>query len=296
MIPQYQICRKMKTKANRRTALLSSHKDAVAKELLIGTGTSITVSPFQAGRLRALGIWFDDLGKKEGPVAEIRPHGLLSHRVTLSFGNYSQGVINQIAKATEDTLKLARTLVRCAAKSSKLNVIGQSLDDWTVHDGNFKIVAYCRFKEAEAATEEAAIDTCHNVVIPLMAAMTELIGHNPIDSPLNTEEPDFEGERILSVFERRERSPRNRLACLRIHGNACIGCGLTPESVYGTSAGAIIEVHHLEPLSLIEEPRLYDPATDLIPLCPNCHRAVHTEKPRPMTLEKLRDCLEKAVG
>ena len=285
----------MKTKANRRTTLLSSYKKTIANELSIGTGTSITVSLFKDGRRQALRIWFDDLGKKEGPVTEIRPHGFLSHRVTLSFGNYSQGIINQIAGAAEEAEKLARTLVRCAAYVSELEVKDQSLDDWTVRDGTFKIVADCRYKETEASTENAAIDTCRNVVIPLMAAMSELIGYDSVNDPIETAKPDFEGELVPSVIKRRERSPRNRLACLRIHGHTCKGCGLEPKSVYG-SAGGIIEVHHLEPLSLIKKPRLYDPATDLIPLCPNCHRAVHTEKPRPMTLEKLRDCLEKAGG
>ena len=226
---------------------------------------------------------------------EMKPYGILSHRVTLSFGNYSQRIIDQIGTASEDSKKLARTLVRCASEVSKLELMGQSLDDWTVRDGTFKIVADYRHQDARASTEEAVLDTCRNVAIPLMAAMTELIGHNPVNSPQSTAEPEFEGALVPSVIIRRERSPRNRLACLRIHGHACKGCGLEPESVYG-SAGGIIEVHHLEPLSLIEDPRLYDPATDLIPLCPNCHRAVHTQKPYPLTLEELRDRMEEASG
>ena len=39
-------------------------------------------------------------------------------------------------------------------------------------------------------------------------------------------------------------------------------------------------------LSVVEE---YDPATDLIPLCPNCHRAVHTRRPVPWTPANLAD-------
>ena len=275
--------------------MLDRHKDIIAAELFDGTGAAIAVRPFTIDRRQALRIWFHDLGEKAGPVAEMKPRGLLAHRVTLSFGAYSQEVINQIAGAAEEAEKLARTLVRCAAEVSDLKVTGQSLDDWAVRDGTFEIIAECRYAEAEAKTEEAVVATCSKVIIPLMAAMTELIGYDSVDDPIETAEPEVEGELVPSVIRRRERSPRNRLACLRIHGRACKGCGLEPESVYG-SAGAIIQVHHLEPLSLIEEPRLYDPATDLVPLCPNCHRAVHTQKPYPLTLEELRDCMEAAGG
>ena len=275
--------------------MLDLHKNVIESELNDGTGAEISVKPFKVERRQALKIWFYDLGEKVGPVAEIKRDGILSHRVTLSFGAFSQEVIDQIADATEEAEKLARTLVRCAAEASDLAVTGQSLDDWTVRDGTFKIIADCRYQEAEAATEEAAINTCRSVVIPLMAAMTELIGYDSVDDPIETEAPEIEGALVPSVIIRRERSPRNRLACLRIHGHACKGCGLEPESVYG-SAGGIIQVHHLEPLSLVEEPRLYDPATDLIPLCPNCHRAVHTQKPYPLTLEELRDRMDEASG
>ena len=275
--------------------MLDQHKDIIAAELFEGTGASIAVKPFKVDRRQALKIWLHDLGEKAGPVVEMKRGGILSHRVTLSFGAFSQDVINQIAGAAEEAEKLARTLVRCAAEASDLAVTGQSLDDWTVRDGAFEIVADCRHEDSRAATEEAVLDTCRSVVIPLMAAMTELIGYDSVDDPIETEAPEIEGALVPSVIIRRERSPRNRLACLRIHGHACKGCGLEPESVYG-SAGGIIQVHHLEPLSLVEEPRLYDPATDLIPLCPNCHRAVHTQKPYPLTLEELRDRMEEASG
>ena len=275
--------------------MLDLHKNVIESELNDGAGAKIDVKPFKVERRQALKIWFHDLGEKMGPVAEMKRDGILSHRVTLSFGTFSQEIIDQIAGATEEAEKLARTLVRCAAEASDLSVPGQSLDDWTVRDGTFKIVADCRYQEAEAATEDAAIETCRNVVIPLMAAMTELIGYDSIDDPIETEEPDVEGALMPSIITRRERSPRNRLACLRIHGHVCKGCGLEPGTVYG-SAGGIIEVHHLEPLSLKEQPQLYNPETDLVPLCPNCHRAVHTQKPHPLTLEELRDRMDEASG
>ena len=100
--------------------------------------------------------------------------------------------------------------------------------------------------------------------------------------------------RVLeSVVKRRERNPRNRVLCIRLKGERCAGCGLEPRKSYG-SAGAIIEVHHLEPLSLLQAPRPYDPAFDLVPLCPNCHRAVHTRRPVPLSLAELTATREAA--
>jgi 5-methylcytosine-specific restriction protein A len=47
-------------------------------------------------------------------------------------------------------------------------------------------------------------------------------------------------------------------------------------------------VHHLEPVASLDVPRVYNPATDLIPLCPNCHRAVHSRAPVPYQPEELK--------
>ena len=68
-------------------------------------------------------------------------------------------------------------------------------------------------------------------------------------------------------------------SCLSIHGEICSVCGLNPKSVYGEVINSIIEVHHIEPLSEVAEARAYNPRTDLIPLCPNCHRAIHKRRP-----------------
>jgi 5-methylcytosine-specific restriction protein A len=121
--------------------------------------------------------------------------------------------------------------------------------------------------------------------------MAELIGYDSIEDVANPYAPEAEGAILQSVVLRRERNPRNRLLCLRIHGNCCKACRLKPGSVYG-EAGSIIEVHHLEPLANLSVPRTYDPQTHLVPLCPNCHRAVHTRRPVPYTLAELQSFME----
>jgi len=140
------------------------------------------------------------------------------------------------------------------------------------------------------AGAEAVARTAGNVMVPLMASMAELIGYDPAEDVVG----DIEGSIIEETIRRRERSPRNRLLCLSIHGHRCAACGFVPDGVYGDARG-IMEVHHLEPLGLAELPRKYDPRTDLVPLCPNCHRAIHTRRPVPYTLEELKEVIRRAT-
>ena len=46
----------------------------------------------------------------------------------------------------------------------------------------------------------------------------------------------------------------------------------------------------IEPLADLDQPRAYDPSTDLIPLCPNCHRAIHRQTPT-LSPDELRELL-----
>jgi 5-methylcytosine-specific restriction endonuclease McrA len=94
-------------------------------------------------------------------------------------------------------------------------------------------------------------------------------------------------EGSLTRVERdvRERSPEARNQCLAIHGYTCQCCGFNFEEVFGEAGKGIIDVHHLVPLS--EGERDTDPRTDMMPICPNCHRMMHRREP-PYRVEELR--------
>ena len=49
------------------------------------------------------------------------------------------------------------------------------------------------------------------------------------------------------------------------------------ENTYGPEFKDIIEVHHIVPISEIGEKYVVDPVRDLIPICPNCHAAIHSK-------------------
>ncbi|MBK6616954.1 MAG: HNH endonuclease [Nitrosomonas sp.] len=279
--------------------MIAAKKKLILRELEEGTGAAIAATVDHSGLRTGLRIWFSDLDERHGPVADIHPYGLRGHRVELTFGDYSGAVLGQIRNASPEDVQLARALVASIREDIRIEVSGQDLPeqrlfDWDVADGTFKMTATIR-DQVKPLEDAALIDICHDVIVPMMAAMAELIGYDVIEEPEHGEESAFEGAILQSVVKRRERNPRNRLLCIRIHGEKCAACGEAPLLKYGV-AGSIIEVHHLEPLASLAAPRSYDPRTDLVPLCPSCHRAIHTRRPVPFGIEELRAMIEASRG
>lgn len=86
----------------------------------------------------------------------------------------------------------------------------------------------------------------------------------------------IEGSARSFVATRYERNRKAREICLAYHGKSCKVCGMNFEQFYGKEFADIIEVHHIVPVSEIAESYIVDPINDLIPLCPNCHTAIHS--------------------
>lgn len=263
-----------------------SRIDLLRSVLELGIGTGIVVETDSSGLRTGLRSYFVGLTQNQGPVCTITPSGLKRHNVTLRFGRFPNACIAQMQAAADERKLVARALVQQLAQANELTMFPQqSSNTWSVTGADFSIEVVVRNVQ-DPSSAEAVERTARSVMVPLMAAMAELIGYDEDEDVTG----ETEGDIILAVIRRRERSPRNRLLCLSIHGHRCSACGLAPREIYA-DAGEIIEVHHLEPLGLIEEPRVYDPRADLVPLCPNCHRAIHTRRPVPYTLEELREML-----
>jgi len=269
--------------------MLTTRQDLIVRELEQGTGATIGVAINHGGLRSGMQIWFDDLGPRNGPVAEMRPHGLKSHHVRLTFGDFAGGIIRQIREASAEDRQLASALVATIYPGSLVEIRGQNLDEWMVTDGSFQMDVTIRH-EGRPDTDLAISLTCRDVVVPIMAAMAELIGYDVIEDQVVDDVPTYEGAIRPTLIRRRERNPRNRLLCIRRHGEICLACGLEPLKKYGET-GSIIEVHHLEPLANLASPKPYDPATDLAPLCPNCHRVAHTRRPVPWSIAEIKTML-----
>jgi hypothetical protein len=101
----------------------------------------------------------------------------------------------------------------------------------------------------------------------------------------------WEGDRSRALHERIERDRRARDECLRLRGNGCAVCGLRLRDRYTGLSREVIEVHHLRPVAMSAGVYQVNPAIDLIPVCPNCHRVIHTTIP-PMSAEQARTMLK----
>lgn len=100
-----------------------------------------------------------------------------------------------------------------------------------------------------------------------------------------------EGAKTQIWVNRYERRPVNRTACISAHGCYCHICGFRFDSRYGIIGNGFIEVHHLTPVSKIDENYIINPLNDLIPVCSNCHSILHKRDP-PLFPEELRSFLK----
>lgn len=267
--------------------MLAAKQSFILREVEEGSGAAIGLEEDRSGMQAGLRLWFADLPRTHSPIVTLRPVGLNRFRATLTFGNFAADTIGQMNRADAEEVQLARALVASIADSAVVRFAGdQSLDTWRINDGSFSLTAEKR-NIVERFEDDALAATCRELVIPILAAMAELYGYDPIEEAASPA-GEIEGALSISVVRRRERNPRNRLLALRIHGERCKVCEFDPARQY-PGLRSIIEVHHIQPLSSLGEPRAYDPSVDLIPLCPNCHRAVHTKRPLPWSPDELRE-------
>ena len=85
-----------------------------------------------------------------------------------------------------------------------------------------------------------------------------------------------EGRRLKRMVSTRERDPRLRAAALKAYDFTCSICDMKPSDFYGQFAVDCLDVHHLRPLGSGVARRSPTNLTDVIVVCPTCHRALHT--------------------
>ena len=85
-----------------------------------------------------------------------------------------------------------------------------------------------------------------------------------------------------------DRNTLARQVCIEHHGYNCAVCSFNFADVYGALGTNYIEVHHLKQLADSGEEYQIDPIKDLRPVCSNCHRMLHKERP-PLSIEELQE-------
>lgn len=113
-----------------------------------------------------------------------------------------------------------------------------------------------------------------------------------IDRIANIGKEYLEGEEVYYTLSKYERNREARNACIKAHGCVCAICGFDFGKIYGDAFIGIIEVHHIVPISTIGKEYILDPVNDLVPVCPNCHTALHSKKDGVYTVEELKEIIK----
>jgi 5-methylcytosine-specific restriction protein A len=98
----------------------------------------------------------------------------------------------------------------------------------------------------------------------------------------------YEGKLKETYMLQRIRNAENRRKAIDYHGVECAVCGFDFEKAYGELGKGFIEIHHLHPLGESDAEVLVKPETDLIPLCPNCHRMIHRKNSETVGIDELK--------
>lgn len=111
--------------------------------------------------------------------------------------------------------------------------------------------------------------------------------------PLSPSATLVEGALEAVASDRYERSRAARQACVQAHGATCAICGFDFAKAYGPEFAGIIQVRHILPLHETGKAHEVDPIRDLIPVCPNCHVALHAKPDGTYTPDELRAIMGK---
>jgi hypothetical protein len=102
-----------------------------------------------------------------------------------------------------------------------------------------------------------------------------------------------EGTKKTVTVNRHERNRAARGKCIEHYGIKCFACNFDFEERYGSLGAGFIHVHHLKPLSTINEAYEIDPVADLRPVCPNCHAMIHIGAEQ-LAIEELKKILKSS--
>lgn len=127
----------------------------------------------------------------------------------------------------------------------------------------------------------------------LVATMVDVINIWARESEKQSDSGEAEGLRHYMLASRIERSSRNRIEAIRLHGYKCQVCGFDFAETYGDLGRNYIEVHHVNPLAEQNGEHIVNPETDLVCLCANCHRMVHRDRHEVLSIDELREIISR---
>lgn len=214
-----------------------------------------------------------------------------SAEAVLMPGRFSAQLIHQMGKATVEGRQIFASFSQ-ALESKRIKIQMRvngveanpgSPDSWPSEWTRLELALRTPpmlIEENDTALHERLL---LELVVPFFGMMAALIGVEE-NEPLTTGE--LEGRAVESLSTRYERKKINREACIQLKGTRCCACGFDFAESYGPLGVGYIEIHHLNPIASIGAEYRLNVATDLVPLCSNCHAMAHREEP-PIPVERL---------
>lgn len=238
----------------------------------------------------------------EGSFVDVRPKDLEKHqgfvirttvgwssiRSRMELEDYSADLLRQMSDATEHQRK---EFVEWARASTDENaVIRLRINDSVMN--LFDPVGWPREWTAfEIEAEGAPLMLDHSDATQIGAAVLSwtsrllamaisLIPLEEVETAKQMRDiggPEGRARRAeVNVYERNQ---LNRKICISIRGTNCVACGFDFLARYGEIGRDFIHVHHVIPVSKLDDRYRLNPADDLVPVCPNCHAMIHRRDP-----------------
>lgn len=227
------------------------------------------------------------------PQAVQRGHWLNGHAMMYEIRNAANGIILTCIASPADLNQRDRTRMEQLAEAC-----GASLQDgrfelirWDLSQGTENINQAIAELEQVFHFELCFFETELNAWAENRSQKIRSFPNLDQEEIRNTDLPEtlyLEGAQKQILCNRYERNPKARARCIAAHGSACKVCGFDFGKVYGDAFAGKIEVHHIRPISKIGEEYVVDPLHDLVPVCPNCHRMLHSKTDGVYTVEELK--------
>ncbi len=171
----------------------------------------------------------------------------------------------------------------------------------TENDRNEKFIHGHKITEIEIINSNIQLDT--KIVSTRTTYIDNIEKKDEIERVLNADVnvvyPDeienqtlFEGAKKQVIVNAYERNQKARRECIKYYGTKCFICGFDFEEKYGEIGKGFIHIHHVKPLSEINDEYEVNPIEDLRPVCPNCHAMIHKKKPA-YSIEEIQSLLAK---
>ena len=135
-----------------------------------------------------------------------------------------------------------------------------------------------------------------NDAVSLTESTIELETLSPLPEEITQENTIslIEGAKKQILINAYERSSQAKKECIEQYGYKCTICNFDFEKMYGEIGKGFIHIHHLKPLSEIDEEYEVNPIHDLRPVCPNCHAMLHRRNPA-YSIEEIENIINKKI-